>query len=145
MILTVRSVLAGPTQLPRFWIFMYRVNPFTYIVEGFLGTTIANAPVTCADNEILHFTAPEGKSCSEYMAEYVDMAGGQLLNSAGNASTCSFCPMTDTNAFLSSINVSWDNRWRNFGLLWAYIIFNVSAATFIFWLVRVPKNKKDKK
>jgi len=124
---------------------MYRVNPFTYIVEGFLGTTIANAPVTCADNEILHFAPPEGMSCSGYMAEYVEQVGGRLLNTIGNDSACSFCPMADTNAFLSSINISWDNRWRDFGLLWAYIIFNVSAASFIFWLVRVPKSKKNKK
>ncbi|KAL1877939.1 Multidrug resistance protein [Diaporthe australafricana] len=139
------GVLAGPSQLPRFWIFMYRINPFTYIIEGFLGTTIANAPITCAENEILHFTAPQGSSCSEYMANYIDMAGGRLVNSIGNDSACSFCPMADTNAFLSSINVSWDNRWRDFGILWAYIVFNVSAATFIFWLARVPKRKGDKK
>lgn len=79
------------------------------------------------------------------MANYIDMAGGRLVNSIGNDSACSFCPMVDTNAFLSSINISWDNRWRDFGILWAYIVFNVSAATFIFWLARVPKRENGKK
>jgi ABC-type multidrug transport system permease subunit len=38
------GILAGPTELPGFWIFMYRVNPFTYVVEGLLGATLGNAP-----------------------------------------------------------------------------------------------------
>lgn len=37
---------------------------------------------------------------------------------------------------------------RNFGIIWAYIIFNGFAAVFLYWLVRVPKGgagKKEKK
>jgi flagellar biosynthesis/type III secretory pathway M-ring protein FliF/YscJ len=32
-------------------------------------------------------------------------------------------------------------RWRNFGLLWVYVVFNIFAAVFFYWLARVPKNK----
>ena len=32
------GVLAGPSVLPGFWIFMYRVSPFTYLVDGMLST-----------------------------------------------------------------------------------------------------------
>ncbi|KAF4470632.1 ABC-2 type transporter [Fusarium albosuccineum] len=139
------GVLAGPKDLPGFWIFMYRVNPFTYVVEGFLGTTLANAPVTCADNEILTFRSPEGSTCAEYMSDYISVAGGQLVNSSHDSTECSFCPVADTNAFLASINVDWAHRWRNFGLLWVYIVFNIVAATVFYWLARVPKNRKIKK
>lgn len=30
-------------------------------------------------------------------------------------------------------------------ILWAYIVFNVFAALFVYWLVRVPKRKLGKK
>ena len=37
------------------------------------------------------------------------------------------------------------NMWRNFGILWAYIIFNIFAALGVYWLARVPKGKKVEK
>lgn len=140
------GILAGPNELPGFWIFMYRVNPFTYVVEGFLGTTLANAPVECAANEIATFAPPNGSTCSDYMADYISGAGGFLVGGSGDSTDeCRFCPTSDTNAFLASINVDFANRWRNFGLLWVYIIFNIAAATFFYWLARVPKKSKVKK
>lgn len=27
--------------------------------------------------------------------------------------------------------------WRNFGLFWAYVVFNVFAAAFLYWAFRV--------
>jgi len=56
--LLFNGVLVGPNAMPGFWIFMYRVSPFTYLVEGLLGNGVAHAPVHCADNEFLQFTAP---------------------------------------------------------------------------------------
>lgn len=141
---TLCSVLAGPDTLPRFWIFMYRVNPFTYIVEGFLGTTLANAPVTCAFNELVEFQAPAGSTCSEYMETYLQMAGGYLANNSGDLSDCQFCAMKSTNDFLAGINVDFSNRWRDFGLIWVFIVFNVFTACFLYWLARVPKKTKVK-
>lgn len=31
------------------------------------------------------------------------------------------------------------NRWRDFGLLWAYVVFNIIAAVGIYWLARVVR------
>ncbi|KAM0364299.1 hypothetical protein ACHAO7_011346 [Fusarium culmorum] len=140
------GVLAGPNVLPRFWIFMYRVNPFTYVVEGFLGTTLANAPVTCAANEILDFKPTNGSTCSEFLSAYITEHGGYLHGGSGSSTTeCHYCPMANTNSFLKLININFDNRWRDFGLLWAYVLFNCAAAVAIYWLVRVPKKSKSKK
>lgn len=135
------GVLAGPNELPGFWIFMYRVNPFTYVVEGFLGSALANSPVHCASNEFLHFQKPDNASCEEYMQPYIDATGGYLTPSGGGE--CSFCPMDETNAFLSGININFANRWRDFGFLWAYCVFNIAAAIGMYWLVRVPKVRKQ--
>ena len=136
-------MLATPDQLPGFWIFMYRVNPFTYILEAFLGTSLSNTSVTCASNEYLYFSAPDGLTCDEYMEPYIRNAGGRLVDSSG--SDCQFCAMDKTNDFLDTLNISFGNRWRDFGFLWAYCVFNIAAAVGLYWLVRVPKRKKSKK
>ncbi|KIV95546.1 hypothetical protein PV10_03185 [Exophiala mesophila] len=141
------GILAGPDALPGFWIFMYRVNPFTYLVDGLLSTTLANAPVTCASNEILRVDAPAGESCGDYMAEYIQTAGGNVLNPnvvGGGDEQCGFCQLTNTNQYLSSISVNFSLRWRNFGLLWVYIVFNIGAALAFYWLFRVPRKGKAK-
>ncbi|TDZ18681.1 ZEB2-regulated ABC transporter 1 [Colletotrichum orbiculare MAFF 240422] len=137
MLFTFCGILAGPQQLPRFWIFMYRVNPFTYVVEGFLGTSLANAAIRCSADEFVRFAAPGGQTCAAYLAGYIAFAGGYLEDPG--ATQCSFCSQSSTNDFLRSVNVSFGNRWRDFGIVWVYCIFNLAAAAGIYWLVRMPR------
>ncbi|KAL1957007.1 hypothetical protein VTO42DRAFT_6496 [Malbranchea cinnamomea] len=136
------GILSGPSDLPGFWIFMYRVNPFTYLVDGLLSTSLANAPITCASNEYLQFSSPDGLSCEEYMQPYMSWAGGYLLNGL-DTDLCQYCQMRSTNDFLSTINVSFAKRWRNFGLLWVYVGFNITVALVAYWALRVPKKRKN--
>lgn len=142
------GVLASPDTLPRFWIFMYRVSPFTYMVSGMMATALANAPVTCADNEFLNFAPTDNQTCGTYLASYMAQAGGKLINEDAT-DTCVYCPLAETNAFLSGVKSNYEDRWFNFGILWVYVAFNIVGALFIYWLVRMPKNglgsKKDKK
>ncbi|OLN87450.1 ABC transporter CDR4-like protein 5 [Colletotrichum chlorophyti] len=132
------GVLAGPDELPGFWIFMYRVNPLTYVVEGFLSVSLADSPVTCSSIELLEFKAPGNSTCGEYMAEYIQNSGGYLVDSS--SSNCAYCTMADTNTFLSRMGMSFGNRWRDFGLIWVFCAFNISAAVLLYWVARVPKN-----
>lgn len=135
------GVLAGPSTLPGFWIFMYRVSPFTYLVDGMLSTGLANTNITCATIEYLHFNPRAGQTCGEYMADYINAAGGYLMDTAATAD-CSFCSASKTNVFLTRLNSNYAYRWRNFGIMWAFIIFNVFAAIGLYWLARVPKKAK---
>ncbi|KAL1880537.1 hypothetical protein VTK73DRAFT_5550 [Phialemonium thermophilum] len=100
MMFTFCGVLAGPKALPGFWIFMYRVNPFTYIVESFLGTSLGNAPMYCASNEFVHFVASNGSTCAEYASQYLSQVGGYLLDP--DSTECQYCAMNETNQFLAS-------------------------------------------
>lgn len=122
---------------------MYRVNPFTYIIESFLGTSLGNAPMYCNTNEFIRFAAPNGTTCGEYTADYISREGGYLAKS--DATDCQYCAMSNTNEFLASVNVSFDHRWRNFGFMWVYCIFNIAMALVFYWLARVPKTKKAKR
>jgi len=137
------GVLRGPTALPGFWICMYYVSPFTYLVEGFLTTGVANTAVTCASNEYLQFTPPPGQSCGQYMEAFISYSGGYLQNPAAT-DICSFCTIDTTNAFLAAVNQSPKDMWRDFGIMWIYIAFNTCAAIGIYWLARVPKGDQNK-
>lgn len=133
--------------MPGFWIFMYRVSPFTYIVSALLSIGVANAPLYCSDYEMLHFSPPPNMTCGEYMRPFQQFTA-ELNHDSGSLANpdatdiCAYCAMSKTNSYLSQLGISYGDAWRNFGLLWVYIGFNIGAAVFIYWLARVPKGKK---
>lgn len=135
------GVLATPNAMPGFWIFLYRVSPLSYWVSAVLSTGLANVDVTCAANEYTTITPPDGQTCNDYLADYISRAGGYVLNPDAT-SACSYCRVKDTNVFLSHISSEYSHRWRDFGIMWAYIAFNVVAALALYWLARMPKGKK---
>ncbi|GAA5859124.1 hypothetical protein JCM8547_004012 [Rhodosporidiobolus lusitaniae] len=137
------GVLATPDVFPRFWIFMYRCNPFTYFAEGLLASGLGNTRVQCAAQEFLSFPAPAGETCGSYMAFYISTAGGYLRDE--NANDCQFCSLSDTNAFLARVSYSYDNRWRDLGFIAVFIVFNILAAITLYYLVRMPKKSRKQK
>ncbi|ODN86312.1 ATP-binding cassette, subfamily G (WHITE), member 2, PDR [Cryptococcus wingfieldii CBS 7118] len=133
------GVLATSDQFPRFWIFLYRVSPFTYITEGMLAVAVANTNVVCATQELLSFSPPSGQTCGDYMGTYISAAGGYLLD-ASATDACQYCTLDSTNTFLAQFKIYYSHAWRNWGIIWAYIIFNIFAAVLIYYIARVPKN-----
>ncbi|KAF6072316.1 ABC-2 type transporter family protein [Candida albicans] len=118
------GVLAGPSQLPRFWIFI----------------------VVCSEHEYVVIEPPAGQTCQEYMSVFITMHGGYLLqsnNGAAESGTCSYCTMDETNTFLKSVNALFSQRWRNYGIFNAFIVINVALAIFFYWLARVPKGNRE--
>jgi ATP-binding cassette, subfamily G (WHITE), member 2, PDR len=118
---------------------MYRVNPFTYIIESFMGTSLGNAPMHCAANEFVRFTAPDNLTCAEYALDYLSRTGGYLADP--EATACEYCSMSETNQFLASVSISYKHRWRDFGFMWVFCLFNLCMAFLFYWLARVPKRK----
>ncbi|KAF9887930.1 hypothetical protein FE257_009452 [Aspergillus nanangensis] len=135
------GVLATKEALPGFWIFMYRVSPFTYLVSAMLSTGLSGAEARCEKVEYLTFDPPDGQTCAQYMNPYINMTHSGYLLEPQATEGCSFCPVDNTNTFLLSISSKFEDAWRNFGLMWVYIAFNIVAAVFIYWLARVPKGK----
>lgn len=126
------------SSLPGFWIFMYRVSPLTYIISAMLSVGVANHSVQCDEIELLSFQPPPGQTCGDYMAPYNSVAFGAVYNPDAT-SNCQFCSLSNTNIFLATVDSYYGERWRNLGLIWAYIVFNIGAALFIYWVARVPK------
>jgi ABC-type multidrug transport system permease subunit len=137
------GVLASPDQMPRFWIFMYRVSPFTYLVSAMLSTGVSGADATCSAVEYLSFKAPANETCKQYMAPWIASYGGSLMDENA-VSDCQFCSLSTTDAYLDQIGAHFSEAWRNFGIMWAFIIFNIFGAVFIYWLARVPKGSRSK-
>jgi ATP-binding cassette subfamily G (WHITE) protein 2 (PDR) len=123
---------------------MYRVSPFTYFVEGMLGVAVADTTVQCSDIEYLRFEPANGQDCGTYMQAYQAAAGGYLLDPSATTN-CEFCALQDTNVFLQSFGIEYGNRWRDFGILWAYCIVNIIGAILFYWIFRVPKNSGKEK
>ena len=135
------GVLASPSSLPGFWIFMYRISPFTYLVDGMLSTGLANTAVVCSSIELVTFNPAANQSCGTYLAPYINSFGGYVTNPAAT-SDCQFCSAGSTNVYLAQLSSQYSHRWRNFGIMWAFIIFNVFGALFLYWLARVPRKQK---
>ena len=144
MCLNFCGVLAGPSTLPGFWIFMYRFNPFTYLIQGMLSTGLANTAVVCSTYEFVNITPVLGSTCQEFMKDYISVAGGYLQNPSAT-SDCQYCQMKSTNDFLKSVNSIFSERWRNFGVFIGFTAFNIVLTVFFYWLARVPKGNREKK
>lgn len=106
-----------------------------------LSTGLAHAPVTCSASELVHLDPPSGQTYGEYLSTFIDNSGGYLQDS--NATTdCSYCSVANTDVFLTSISSNYSLRWRDYGIGMSYIAFNIFAALFLYWLLRVPKKRK---
>jgi ATP-binding cassette, subfamily G (WHITE), member 2, PDR len=137
MALTFNGVLQTPDALPGFWLFMYRVSPLTYLIAGWAATGLTGRPIVCADNELAQFNPPADTTCGDYLADYVSSGAPGILQNPAATANCQYCPLTSSDQFLAGVNISYDNRWRDFGIGWAYVIFNIVTAVLLYYLFRV--------
>ena len=116
---------------------MYRISPLTYIVSGIAATGLHGHDITCSANEMSIFDPPANMTCGEYLAPYfAAQAPGHLSNPAAST-LCQYCPLSTADQFLAVSAISWDTRWRNFGIGWAYVVFNVVMTVLLYYLFRV--------
>ncbi|RSL99939.1 hypothetical protein CEP52_009463 [Fusarium oligoseptatum] len=90
------------------------------------------------------FNPPDNQTCGEYMADYLKMAPGQLQNPDATEN-CSYCSLTNADQFMAGSNIYNSERWRNFGIVWVYIVFNIFVAVVSYYLFRVKKWNIGKK
>ncbi|KAI9869551.1 MAG: hypothetical protein M1823_009032, partial [Watsoniomyces obsoletus] len=99
-------------SLPVFWKYwMYWVNPSTYWIGGILAATLDGAVVECAPMETAMFDSPPNQTCQEYAGSFAGMSGGYLLNPDAT-SGCQYCPYSNGNQFLQTLNIVAGQKWR---------------------------------
>lgn len=130
------------------WQWMNRVIPSTYLVEGIVGQGMLSAwrrfqklivsygvatggmPIHCDLDEIVSVDPPAGMTCSQYLAAFAETAGGYLTN-ANDSQACGYCPYRTKDIFFTeNFSISYSHRWRDFGILIAYVFINVSSRVF---------------
>ncbi|KAI9054006.1 hypothetical protein LZ554_002950 [Drepanopeziza brunnea f. sp. 'monogermtubi'] len=136
--LTFNGVFQPPNALPGFWIFMYRVSPLTYLVSAVASSGLSGRPVRCSSTEVAIMQPPAGTSCGAYLSTYATAAGGAIYNPDA-LSDCQYCASTVADQFLASVSISYTTRWRDYGIGFAFIFFNIFAAVLAYYFVRVRK------
>jgi ABC-type multidrug transport system permease subunit len=119
------GVAIPPQQMPAFWrAWLYELDPFTRLVSALVTNELHDLPVVCRDNELNRFTSPAGQSCGEYMsAFFADGGPGYLVNNA--TSDCAYCAYNVGDQFFKPFGMEYGNRWRDFGILTAFIGSNL--------------------
>lgn len=108
-------------------------------------TSLANNAAVCSDIEVNTIQPPSNMTCGDYLASYIKSAGDGIVSNPDATSDCQFCSITSTNTYLTKIGVHYDERWRNYGIFWVFIVFNIFGALFLYWLARVPKGSNRAK
>jgi hypothetical protein len=106
---------------------MYRISPLTYITAALAGVGLNGRQVICSSSEVTVFDTPADQTCGDYLTEYLKVAPGYLLNSDATAN-CQYCPLSSADQFLAEYGVFYEQRWRNSGIVWGFVAFNVSTS-----------------
>ncbi|KAH7882924.1 ABC-2 type transporter-domain-containing protein [Phlebopus sp. FC_14] len=121
------------------WRWMYRVSPFTYLIEALLGQAIGHQPITCSSTELVTLQPPVGMTCSGYMSPFIAHAGGYLTNPDATSS-CQYCPFQTTDQFMmATFNIEYSHHWRNFGIMLGVCVFNVSVMFVLYNILAVDE------
>jgi ATP-binding cassette, subfamily G (WHITE), member 2, SNQ2 len=112
-------------EIPGFWrAWLYQLDPVTRLIEGMVVTELHNRPVECTPSEFNLFTAPPGQDCGSYMAPFFAAGGaGYLANNI--TSDCQYCAYKVGDQFYEPLGYSFENRWRDLGILAAFIGSNL--------------------
>jgi ABC-type multidrug transport system permease subunit len=135
-VIMFNGVLQPISALVKFWHWMYYLSPFTWLISGLLSTALHDVAITCAMKEVNMFTPPHGQTCEDYAGAFVRRMSGKILNPMAT-SNCEYCRFSTGDQYLSTLNIRWEDRWRNFGLFTAYILFNASMAFVYYYVTKV--------
>jgi ABC-type multidrug transport system permease subunit len=113
---------------------MYPLNPLTRIISGMVSTELDGLEVRCIARELVSFIPPSGQTCQQWAGEFVTAAGGYLVD--GNATDiCDYCQYAVGNQFFEPLQIFYDDRWRDWGILLAFVISNsliaIAASKYI--------------
>ncbi|KAF8597195.1 hypothetical protein BDV93DRAFT_539338 [Ceratobasidium sp. AG-I] len=73
-VISFNGVMQPYAQLIPFWKWMYRLSPFTYLIEGMVVNGIGRMAVSCSATEIQILSPPSGQTCQSYMSQYISRA-----------------------------------------------------------------------
>lgn len=138
MVSLFNGVVRPYDQIPVFWRYwMYYVNPSQWWISGVLAATLGNIEIRCTAGEATIFNPPPGQTCGGYANQLVaNMGSGYITNPAATAD-CGYCQYGSGAEYLATLNISPDDKWRDFGIFLAFVISNWALVYFFIYTVRV--------
>ncbi|GLB42209.1 putative ABC transporter superfamily, ABCG family. PDR (TC 3.A.1.205) subfamily protein [Lyophyllum shimeji] len=135
-VIMFNGVLQPFSQLG-WWRWMYRLSPYTYLIEALLGQAIGRQSIKCSPVEFVTLNPPAGQSCGQYLDPFISVAGGYLTNPSAS-SACNYCSVSSSDQFLArSFNIFYHHRWRDVGFMSAFIVFNIFCIFLFTYLFRI--------
>ncbi|KAI8876069.1 hypothetical protein K501DRAFT_201265, partial [Backusella circina FSU 941] len=135
------GIVQPPSAMPVFWSsWMYWLDPYHYLIEGLVVNVMEGIEVVCQQGDYIIVNAPPGQTCGEYFNAFFNMGGAGYLGNPNATDTCDYCQFTTGSDFYEQrIGWSYSNRWRDFGILCAYTVFNVFLFSIFVFLFRKQK------
>ncbi|KYQ99842.1 ABC transporter G family protein [Tieghemostelium lacteum] len=131
------GVMVPPDQLPHFWeSWMYPLNPARYFLEGLVTNVLGNVNVECTTEDLVRFTPPPGQTCQSYTQEFSEYSSGYVTTIDGVDTNCGYCAYKNGEEYYSTLGWTYSNRWRDFGILCAYWVFNIALVIGFVYLTR---------
>ncbi|KAL1388614.1 ABC-2 type transporter-domain-containing protein [Phyllosticta capitalensis] len=122
---------ASLTSFCKSW--MYWATPYTYLVEPLVALVTHDLPVRCDAQELANFTAPPGQSCNAYADPYVAAVGSGYVQTNADGS-CAYCRFKNGDEFAATFNIYHSHIWRDYGIFWIFIAFNIALTFLCTWL-----------
>ncbi|ORX88825.1 hypothetical protein K493DRAFT_235423 [Basidiobolus meristosporus CBS 931.73] len=133
------GVMVPYDSMPGFWkAWMYWIDPLHYWVEGLVVNELHELPVRCSAREFVTFNPPPGQTCLQYAGSFLSKAPGYLQNPNATVA-CNYCSYERGDNFYEPLGWSYSNRWRNFGILCGFWIFNVLFTGFVISKFRAAR------
>ncbi|CAE6481280.1 unnamed protein product, partial [Rhizoctonia solani] len=118
------GVMIPKDSIPKFWrVWLYQLDPFTRLISGMVSTELHGLKITCSPLEFAVFQPPQGQTCLQWAGDFVNASVGYLDN-PDSITDCRYCPYEYGDDFYSGLGISFDTRWRDFGIMIAFTVFN---------------------
>ncbi|ODV86076.1 hypothetical protein CANARDRAFT_197791 [[Candida] arabinofermentans NRRL YB-2248] len=128
--------------IPSFWKYtVYYESPFTYFLQNLMSILFDGRAVICDNDEYALLSPQMGLNCGDYMKSYIADKGG-YLKSATQIAFCTYCSYASGEEFTRQINMKYSQVWRNFGIFWIYVVFNVIAMLIGYYVTLKFKFKR---
>ncbi|KAI0437784.1 ABC transporter PeaB1 [Xylaria telfairii] len=141
MFVNLFSGTLSPKPLtPSGWKWYYNVSPLFYLAEGTTSDMLYGLELDCDASETSMFQPANG-TCLDYAAGFLNTATGYLVN-PDSLSDCLYCRYKDGQSYYTRWGYDFANRYRNVGVVIAFIAFNFSTVIALTYLLKVKKWKR---
>jgi ABC-type multidrug transport system permease subunit len=92
---------------------MYWLDPYHYLIEGFMVNELYDLTITCEEDDILNFRPPPGQTCEQYTQAFFASGGTGYVTQDSLSSTemCRYCLYSKGEDYYARIGWTFDNRY----------------------------------